>query len=240
MQGYYYFKTLRKTIIQFLDVFNNIQIAKYNKDGSINKFIEVPLKYAPKQKFWSWAYDRRHEIHLPMMAGNITGIDSAIDTRLTNDTSTIQVSAGNTVISDYPMPTPYNVSFDLAITAEYSSEIDQIIEQILPFFNPAIFTTINIPEINNSFDVKIVLNSASLDESLEIPETDYRTINWVLSFTAHTLLFKPITDSKLIKEIYTPIFSSKETRELNRDTQTILVSGDKENNKTIYDYEEGL
>jgi hypothetical protein len=47
----------------------------------------------------------------------------------------------------------------------------------LPFFNPAIFTTINIPEINNSFDVKIVLNSASLDESLEIPETDYRTIN---------------------------------------------------------------
>jgi hypothetical protein len=112
-----------------------------------------------------------------MMAGNITGIDSAIDTRLINDTSTIQVSAGNTVISDYPMPTPYNVSFDLAITAEYSSEIDQIIEQILPFFNPAIFTTINIPEINNSFDVKIVLNSASLDESLEIPETDYRTIN---------------------------------------------------------------
>jgi hypothetical protein len=52
MDNYFHFNTIRKTTIRFLDVFNNIKIAKYNEEGIITKYVTVPLIYAPKQKFY--------------------------------------------------------------------------------------------------------------------------------------------------------------------------------------------
>ena len=52
MENYFYFSSLRKTILQFLDMFNNINIAKYDSDGTIIKYVKVPIKLAPKQKFY--------------------------------------------------------------------------------------------------------------------------------------------------------------------------------------------
>jgi len=52
MDQYFYFASIRKTIIQFLDIFNNMRIAKYNPNGTILKYVEVPIKLAPKEKFY--------------------------------------------------------------------------------------------------------------------------------------------------------------------------------------------
>jgi hypothetical protein len=50
MRNFFYFGTIRKTIIQFLDIFKDLKIAKYDENGDIIKYVEVPVKFMPKQK----------------------------------------------------------------------------------------------------------------------------------------------------------------------------------------------
>ena len=52
MDTFYYYKTLRKTILSFLDIFNNIKVGKYNSNGEVVDLVDVPIKFAPKQKFY--------------------------------------------------------------------------------------------------------------------------------------------------------------------------------------------
>lgn len=200
MDNHFYFWIIKKTITQFANVFNNIKIAKYNEDGSIKKTIEVPVKLSSKQKFYYWLYDRKHEKMLPMMAVNFTGLSPALNNRGT-DSNYFKVPASKGETSTYKKPIPWDYTFELYITANYMLDIEQILEQIIPWFTPYIMININIPEINNNLDLKVICNSVSQDKEVEIPEDDYRTINWTLDFTVKGYMLKPVSDSSIIHEI---------------------------------------
>lgn len=223
MDNYFYYQMIRKHIIQFCNVFNNVKIAKLNADGSVQKQIQVPLKLSSKQKFYYWCFHGKNELKMfPMMAVNFTGMQPNFPERGFNSNN---IKLRDIESQHYSYPVPWDYSFDLYIAANYFIEVDQILEQILPWFTPYIMINIEIPEINNNLDVKITCDTVSQDKTVEIPEDGYRAINWTLSFTAKGYLMRPVNDSNIIEKIHLNYINNNETleqTEIDEDGITII------------------
>ena len=213
MKQYFFFNVFRKTIIQFFDAFNDIKIARYAPDGkTIDRYIEVPIKHSIKEKVYYWLNERKDDEMLPMITAYISSIDWATDRTVntfhafTNNCDNIQEGS----VSQFLHPCPYNLTFTMNIWALHMVDIDQILEQILPFFCPHIFVRVSIDDLNTSFDVKIVFRSATPEVSHEMADDEYRVINYTLDFEVQTWFFKPTTDVGLIKKIYGSYFTEPE------------------------------
>ena len=196
MEQFYYFQLMRKITIQFLDTLNNIRIAKYNPNGSIIKYIDVPLKLSSKQKYYYWLKDRSHVKNFPMMAASLNSM-TYNPSRKNNRKIKIKIDE----TQYHYNTTPYDMTFEVIISATYANEIFQIIEQIIPFFDPYIMIKLNVPEIDNTFDVKIILESVSMDDQQETGEDEYKVENWNLSFLVQGEFLRPIEERKLVKDI---------------------------------------
>lgn len=49
---YFYYRTIRKLVVSFGNLFNNIQIARYNQAGTTEiERLLVPITYATKEKY---------------------------------------------------------------------------------------------------------------------------------------------------------------------------------------------
>jgi hypothetical protein len=194
----------RKTIIQFFDAFNDIKIARYASDGkTIDRYIKVPIKHSIKEKVYYMLDERKDDEMLPMITAYISSIDYAADRKVNSFHSfTANCDLDNNSYEKYLHPCPYNMIFTMNIWALHLVDIDQILEQILPFFCPHIFVRVSIDELNTSFDNKIIFRSAIPEISHEMADMEYRVINYTLEFEVQTWFFKPTTDVGLIKKIY--------------------------------------
>jgi hypothetical protein len=199
METYYFFKSIRRTIIQFLDMFNNISIERYDINGNVKGKYLVPLRYGPKSKAFLWLKDMaRDEEMLPMLSVYMTGIDFDPQ-RITNKHQDILVSDGNTTTGTYAKNAmPYNIGFTLNIWVAHMVDIDQIYEQILPYFGPHAFIRVKIPELDIIYDVKVVLNGCSPVMTDDMGEDEGRILKWDTNFTVQTWLFKPYVTSKAL------------------------------------------
>lgn len=242
MDNQYYYHSIRKTSVQILDLFNNIQVAKYNDNGSINKVIKVPLRYSPKDKFTYWLFhQKKHEKRLPIMGLALTSIEFDVS-RLKNNTTPITYLIDDEFMR-HMNPTPYNMHYKLHIASQYIVEADQILEQILPFFDPNIFVRVDLPEFNNKYNVKVTLDSIAQANTPDTPLDDNRLVLWELDFTAQSYIFKPTTNSEVIKKIINRYYDNQnsfsEMKKINPavtdslplsanhdfDTKTLFLSG---------------
>ena len=205
MKQYFFFNVFRKTIIQFFDAFNNIKIARYAADGrTVDRYVKVPIKHSVKEKVYYWLNERKDDEMLPMITAYISSIDWASDRAVNNvhafTASCDNIAAGS--VTQYTHPCPYNLTFTMNIWALHMVDIDQILEQILPFFCPHIFVRVSIDELNTAFDVKIIFRNATPEISHEMADLEYRVINYTLDFEVQTWFFKPASDVGLIEKIY--------------------------------------
>jgi hypothetical protein len=190
-ETYYFYKSIRRTIIQFLDMFNNIRIERYDTSGNVKGQYLVPIRYGPKSKAYLWVKDQgRDEEMLPMMSVYLTGIDFD-PIRLTNKFQDIRVSDSSDTGLFAKNAMPFNIGFTLNIWALHMVDIDQIYEQILPYFSPHAFIRVKIPELNIAFDIKVVLTGCSPLMTDDVGEEEARVIKWDTTFTVQTWLFKP-------------------------------------------------
>ena len=214
---HYFHNAMRKTIVQFLDMFNDIVIARYNPDtGEVIKYVKVPLKFAPKTKQWYWtelrnAEDRRDHV-LPMMAVEMESVEYAKD-RQVNRNHKVTVSNDGGTVKRYYNPVPYDFTFQVQIAAEYMVDITQIVEQIFPFFTPEAYIRITMPDLNiegagvdgaagvDNLDLRVVYESSSKDAPVEIDEANFRVLLWTLTFKVQGYLFTPVTESKPVHSI---------------------------------------
>jgi hypothetical protein len=217
---------MRKTIIQFLDMFNDIVIARYNQDtGQIIKYVKVPLKFAPKTKQWYWtelreAGDRRDQV-LPMMAVSLDSVDYAQD-RQVNRNAKVEAKNQDGGVKRYYNPVPYDYTFSLQIAAEYMVDITQIIEQIFPFFTPEAYVRITIPELSieglaedgeagtDKLELRVVYDSASKEAPVELDEAGYRVLLWTLTFKVQGYMFSPMYDDKAIHNVIQNYYATTE------------------------------
>ena len=194
MFEYFYNEILRKTIISFGTLFNGITI---KQDGST---VKVPLAYGPTQKFLARLeqapnLSQATQISLPRMSFEFTGLTYDSSRKVTT-TQTIAVKNPDdgTDIKKVFMPVPYNMQFELAIMCKLNDDALQIVEQILPFFQPQYNLTINLVSlINEKKDVPVVLENITMDDQYEGDFTSRRVLLYTLRFTAKTYLFGPVT-----------------------------------------------
>jgi len=205
---HFYNEAIRKTVIGFGTLFNNIEIRK--KDPSTGDVIEaekVPLAYGPKNKFLTRLeqnpdVDKKVAITLPRLYFEMTGInyDNARKTVPTQKYKTVINDDGTEVKMQY-VPVPYNMEFELGIIAKSQDDGLQILEQILPYFQPNFNITVNmISDMNEKKDISIVLNSINHEDDWDGDFLNRRSIVWTLNFTAKSYIYGPYSNSGLIKK----------------------------------------
>jgi hypothetical protein len=198
MSESFFYKSIRRTIIQFLGIFNDINIERYDSTGLVTGTYKVPIRYGPKTKAYLWVKDlSRNEEMLPMISVYLTGIDFDPN-RLSNKFQDILINKDGGSGTYAKNAIPYNISFTVNLWTLHMVDVDQIFEQILPFFIPHAFIKVRIPEIDILFDVKVMCNGCSPVMTDDIGEDEARIIKWDVTFLVQTWLFKPVVTKPLI------------------------------------------
>ena len=202
----FYNQAVRKTVISFGTLFNNIELKK-TVNGQVLETEKVPLAYGPKQKFLyrlqgNPTDGRKVAITLPRIYFEMTGIDydAARKTPATQKYKTVINDNGNEVRTQY-VPVPYNISFEVGILCKSQDDGLQILEQILPFFQPSFSMSLKfIPDMNEVRDVAVVLNSVDFEDDWEDDFSTRRSITYTMQFTAKSYIYGPYTKADVIRK----------------------------------------
>ena len=220
---YYYHEILRKTIIAFGTIFNDIHIRHRDGAGKESSDMRVPLAYGPMQKFLARLeqqpdLNRAVQITLPRMSFETTNI--AYDaTRKGGITQTFKASDGKKLRKVF-MPVPYNLGFELNILVKLNDDALQIVEQILPFFQPAFNITIDlVSSIGEKRDIPIVLEGINFSDEYEADFSTRRVLMYTFNFNAKTYLFGPVAESTdgLIKKVQVDYYTDTNTDTAKRE-----------------------
>ena len=217
--NYSYHEIFRKTIVAFGTLFNNIELRRQDE------VMKVPLAYGPKDKFLARLdqvpdpTNKRVQITLPRIGFEIAGV-SYDPTRKVAPTQKIKMANTSTKNKSLFMPVPYNISFELAIISKNQDDGLQILEQILPVFQPHYNLSIKlVPSMGETKDVPIVLTNIDYEDSYEGDFATRRAIIYTLQFTAKTFLYGPVTESKIIKKANVDYYTSVDTAKAPREVR---------------------
>lgn len=208
MFEYFYNEIFRSVIIGFGSLFNGIEIKHKNSDDDTVSVIKVPLAYGPMQKFLARMeqevnLNKPVRMTLPRMSFEFVGLQYDSSRKSTQTTTIVnQTPDGNNLKRNY-MPVPYNMEFTLSIMTKLNDDMLQIVEQILPYFQPSYALSINfLGDLKEQRDVPIQLNNITMTDDYEGNFDTRRALIYTLSFTAKTYVFGPITDvtSQIIKK----------------------------------------
>ena len=225
---YFYHQILRRTVIGFGTLFNNIEIRQKNDAGEFENRMKVPMAYGPIQKFLAKIDQQpnlrgRPAITLPRLSFEMTGI-SYDPTRKATVTQTFKSvngsNAGN--VKKVYMPVPYNIAFQLSIATKTNDDMLQIIEQILPYFQPSLNVTINLVDsIGEKRDVPIVLENINMSDDYEGNFDNRRAMITTITFTAKTYMFGAIADTPdgLIKKVQVDYFTDTDKSRARREVR---------------------
>ena len=204
----FYHETIRKLVIAFGSLFNSIVLVRKNNNGVITQTMKVPLAYGPKQKFLARLrqdpnLDNKVSITLPRISFEI-GALTYDPTRKLNRVQKFKKtkSGSNKQLDSQFMPVPYNITFTLSVMSKNSDDSLQIVEQILPYFQPDYTITLkdNV-DMDTSRDVPVILNNISYEDSYEGDFASRRAIIYTLDFTLKFYLYGPVTSSNVIKTV---------------------------------------
>ena len=222
----FYHETVRNIIVGFGTLFNDIHVVRKNNTGVVTQSMKVPLAYGPKQKWLSRidqdaGLDSKVAITLPRMGFEIQNMtyDPARKLNRVQKFKKVKSSASNSNKMDTQyMPVPYNLNIQLYAMAKNSDDALQMVEQILPYFQPDYTLTIkDMPEMGVARDIPIVLNSINYEDSYKGDYAERRAIMYTLDFTTKFYLYGPVTSSKVIKTVqvdqYTDLPDVSPTRE---------------------------
>ena len=215
---YFYHSIIRKTLVSFGTLFNQIYIRKVDaSDGSVGE-MKVPLAYGPSQKFLARLeqnpdLNRAVQITLPRMSFEMNSI-TYDPTRKVSVTQAFKAVDDNNRVKRVYMPVPYNVGFELNIMCKLNDDALQILEHILPFFQPSFNITVELVDsIGEKRDIPIVLDSMNFTDDYEGDFSTRRALIYTLQFTAKSYLFGPIADSTdgLIRKVQVDYHGSTDT-----------------------------
>lgn len=209
--NHFYNEAIRKTVVGFGTLFNNIEVKR--KDPQTNDVLDVqkvPIGYGPRDKFTARIEDNPDPtpgapyeyMRLPRMYFEMTKInyDSTRKVSPVQKYKNIIADNGNEVRVQY-VPVPYNIDFELGVLVKSQDDGLQIVEQILPYFQPNFNITVNfIPDMNEKKDVAIVLNDINLDDTWDGEYANRRMITWTFQFTAKSYIYGPFNQADIIRK----------------------------------------
>jgi hypothetical protein len=201
---------LRKYVILFGTLFNNIYINRYNSSGTVAQTLKVPLSYGPKEKYLARlegnpTLNNKIAMTVPRIAFEMTSFQYDPDRKLNSLNRKVMNNK-----SQY-QPVPYNITFQLSIMVKNADDGTKIVEQILPYFTPDWTASIHlIPDMEDDpWDIPIILNNVSSEDTYEGNFETRRAIVWTLDFTMKGYIIGPTkrigagdgTDGGIIKYV---------------------------------------
>lgn len=202
----WYFSTIRKYVILFGTLFNDIRITREDKNGNVVDLLKVPLSYAPKEKMLA-RFENDPEINRPF--ATLLPRMSFEQISMEYDGSRKLPTIGKIVVKDPDNPSklkyqynpvPYNLKFRLYVYVKNAEDGTKIIEQILPFFTPEWTVSVRlIQEMNVTMDIPIILDNIGIEDSYNGNFQDRRALIWTLEFTVKGYIYGPVKKTAIIK-----------------------------------------
>lgn len=223
---HFYNRTIRKVVVAFGTVFNDIYITRRTKDGNTTKEkFKVPLSYGSKEKYITRItadpnLTKAVNAVVPRISFDMTAMSYDPSRKLPSTLRNYSANTSSTTMQAQYVPVPYNFSFSMSIYVRNTEDGAQIIEQILPFFTPDYNVTVNfISEMDQKYDMPIILDSVSNSTDYEGDMMSTRLIFWDLEFTVKGFIWPPVTNANYITQANTNLYIETQTR----DTQKFTV-----------------
>ena len=234
---YFYHEVIRKTIIGFGTLFNGMEVKHTDANGTVVDIKRVPLAYGPAAKFIARLeqqpdLNKMVAITLPRMSFEMTSIayDSS---RKAGITQTFKAVDGNKLKKVF-MPVPYNIGFELSLLTKLNDDALQVVEQILPFFQPSFSITVDlVSSIGEKRDIPITLTNVTFQDDYEGDFSTRRALIYTFQFTAKTYLYGPIAENPegLIKKVIVDQYASVDTVNAKREMRyTVTPTATKDYN----------
>ena len=208
----FYNRTIRKIVVAFGTVFNDIYLVRYTKDGlTAKETIKVPLNWGAKEKYITRitsdpSLTKSIATTLPRISFEMTGMSYDSSRKLPTTVRNFSANNSTSIKTQY-VPVPYNFDFSLSIYVRNTEDGTQILEQILPFFTPDFSVTVDfVPAMDPKYDMPIILNSVSNEVDYEGDMMATRMIIWNLEFTAKGHIWPPIKTVKVITTANTNLY----------------------------------
>lgn len=209
---------LRKYIILFGTLFNDIYIRRKDNSGVEQQVIKIPISYAPRDKILARLdanpdLNREVAITLPRMSFEMTSMSYDSDRKLNTIRKNVKgITTSNTAVSAVYNPVPYTFNFSLFIYVKNAEDGTKIVEQILPFFTPDWTATVNVlPSMDLVYDIPTILQNVSVEDTYEGDFETRRAMIYTLDFIMKGYVFGPVTQSGVIKVANTNFFIDERT-----------------------------
>lgn len=224
---HFYNRTIRKIVVAFGSMFNDVQLVRYSKDGLTSyEVTKVPLSYGAKEKYITRitsdpTLTKSIATLVPRMSFDLVGM--TYDTTRKQQTTLQNFGFSSGKFAKQYAPIPYNFDFSLSIYVRNTEDGTQILEQILPFFTPDFTITMDfIASMDQTYDMPVILNSVTPEVDYEGDFMNTRLIIWNLSFTAKAYIWPPVKvpTGKMITQANVNIY----TDSTNLDSQKVYVN----------------
>ena len=223
---FHYHSAIRKYIIMFGNMFNDIDVVRFNSAGDNIQQIRVPIAYGPREKFLAKLRtdpDGRREIAmvLPRLSFELTSMNYAPERVLNRTHKQLGIGGGNNSLRKTFTPAPYDL--DMSLYAMFANQEDavQVVEQILPYFRPEWTNSVKIvPELDTYVDVPTILNGMTIEDSYDGDFDQRRAIIYTFTFKIKGYLFGPVTNKGIIRRTLVNTFDPQ----ANTATGNVIIS----------------
>lgn len=240
--NHFYHSTMRKAVAVFGTIFNNINVIRTKSDGTVLNQIKVPLAYGPKQKFLARldqnsGADASMAIKLPRMAFEITSLELDSTQKLSKRNTITEAHASDvTKKKTIKHQVAYNINMSLFVMAKNQDDGLQVVEQILPYFQPEYTVTISpVSGFAYKQDVPIVLTGVTISDDYEGDFITRRALIYQLDFTMKMKFFGPTGNQGVIREVNIDFNGDSGGAEIleNMDFTITPSSADEDDNYTV-------
>lgn len=214
----FYFQTMRKLVNTMGALLNGIDIVKANVANTAQTVagkITVPVMQGAKEDWYiRLTGDPTANIgiqaQLPLISYELKGLQYDPSRKLSGYIKNYVV-IDNFQATKYACAFPYNMNFEVTIWTRNIDDSFQIMEQILPFFDPNYVVALKYISAPNAQgvteyvvdEVPFVLEGVHPDFQYEHPASagGSRMVVWTLELTAKALFFGPLPQVGIIKEV---------------------------------------
>jgi hypothetical protein len=214
--NHFYHQKIRKCVAIFGAIFNNLYVLRKDSNGNVVSQVKVPLSYAPKDKYLERIRENANlsentqvAIKLPRMSFEITSFTYDADRQLTKLSNFTTKGTANSNRQKFYSPVPYSINFQLNIYAKNQDDALQLVEQIIPTFNPQYSLTIKpfateYPDFKE--DIPIIIQGVSFADDFEGALDQRRTILYTLDFEMKVQFYGNITSGSIIREVNADLY----------------------------------
>lgn len=213
---YFYHEKIRKSVSIFGRLFNNIYVIRKNSSGGVLNQLKVPLAYAPRQKYLERIRqnadldnDTKVALKLPRMSFEITSFSYDNTRQLTKLSNFKTLGTTRQNRQKFYSPVPYNINFQLNIYAKNQDDALQVVEQVLPTFNPQYTLTIKpFPDDYPDFkeDIPIIIQGLTFSDDFDGALETRRTIIYTIDFEMKVSFYGAVTEGDIIRTSIAKLF----------------------------------